>query len=440
MDYHSGVRPGKTETVPSKPFESPAELALAYTPGVSVPAMEIYKRRWNAYRYTNKGNLVAVISDGSSVLGLGNIGALASKPVMEGKAMLFKVYADIDAFDIELGTGDPDRFIAAVQAMAPTFGGINLEDIKSPECFYIEERLRGLLDIPVLHDDQHGTAVVVTAALINACHIVDKELSKVSIVICGAGAAAISVARMLLVAGACKENIVMVDSKGVVSTERSDINSIKAEFATTREYTTLSQAMSGADVFIGLSRGNLLSDKDIMSMAENAIILALANPTPEVEYKHAKAIRPDAIVATGRSDAPNQINNLLAFPYLFRGAMDTFSTTINEMMTFAAAQAIADVARQKTDDEINAKYGTELIFGKEYIIPKPGDKRLLCSVSSAVARAAMECGVARRKINSFKEYCDILRSRIEESNLFCKENVRHRLGEQHNKWQKLKEF
>lgn len=441
LEYHARDRAGKTATIATKPCCNPEELSLAYTPGVAEPAMEINKERWKAYRYTNKGNLVAVISNGSSVLGLGNIGALASKPVMEGKAMLFKMYADIDAFDIEIGEEEPQKFITAVQSLAPTFGGINLEDIKAPECFIIEEKLRNLLDIPVLHDDQHGTAVTVCAALLNACEVADKKLKNARIVICGAGTAAISTARMLCSMGIEKEQIVMTDSKGVISKERKDLNIYKAEFATGEKAGTLSEAMRGADIFIGLSRGNLLGDNDIAAMKEHAIIFALANPTPEIEYRHAKELRPDAIVATGRSDSPNQINNLLAFPYLFRGTLDTLSATINEHMMIAAAEAIASVAKDDATGEIEEEYGTELHFGKDYILPKPGDSRLLCAVSAAVARAAMESGVARRRIASFKEYCGILASRIEDGNCFYSDNIRHKGDHIHNnRRQRLQRF
>lgn len=428
LEYHSSGRPGKTGTAVTKPVTSPEELSLAYTPGVSAPSVEISKDRWKAYRYTNKGNLIAVISNGSSLLGLGNRGALASKPVMEGKAMLFKTYADIDAFDIEVSDEEPDRFIATVQALAPTFGGINLEDIKAPECFYIEKRLRSLLDIPVLHDDQHGTAVTVAAALINACKVTGKELGSIGIVICGAGAAALSSANMLLEMGIKKEQITMVDSKGVITTGRNGLDSMKAKFATQRPITTLSDAIKGADVFIGLSRGDLLTADDIRSMAAKPVIFALANPTPEIPYKEAKETRPDSVVATGRSDSPNQINNVLSFPYLFRGALDTLSVTINEKMKMAAAKAIAAVAQEPVPEEISKEYGKELTFGTKYILPKPGDRRLLTEVSSAVAKAAMESGVARRNIASFKEYRQALLRRIDNDSFFANDSVRHRVG------------
>ena len=428
LEYHSTGKAGKTSTIPGKPLETPEDLAMAYTPGVAAPAMEISKERWRAYRYTNKGNLVAVVSNGSSLLGLGNRGALAAKPVMEGKAMLFKTYADIDAFDIEISDEEPDRVVATVQALAPTFGGINLEDIKAPECFYIEKRLRELLGIPVLHDDQHGTAVTVAAALLNACEVTGKSIGSIRIIINGAGAAAISSAIMLLEMGVAQEQITMLDSKGVVSTRRTDLNEMKSRFATDSDMTTLSQAIKSADAFIGLSKGNLLSESDVKSMQPSPIIFALANPVPEVSYNRAKQWRPDAVVATGRSDSPNQINNVLSFPYLFRGALDTLSTTINEAMKIAAAKAIAAIAQLPASKEIEKQYGRTFTFGKEYILPKPGDKRLLTEVSAAVARAAMESGVARRGIASFNEYSQTLLKRVESENFFAREYVRHKMG------------
>ena len=428
LEYHSAVKAGKTSTIPAKPLETPGELALAYTPGVAAPAMAISQERWKAYRYTNKGNLVAVISNGSSLLGLGNRGALASKPVMEGKAMLFKTYADIDAFDIEISDEEPEKIVATVQALAPTFGGINLEDIKAPECFYIEKRLRELLDIPVLHDDQHGTAVTVAAALLNACKITGKKINNIRIVVNGAGAAAISSTNMLLEMGVERGQITMLDSKGVISTRRTDLNEQKARFATDSDMATLSQAIKGADVFIGLSKGDLLSESDVKSMQPSPIIFALANPVPEISYKQARQWCPGAVVATGRSDSPNQINNVLSFPYLFRGALDTLSTTINEHMKIAAAKAIAEIAQMPASREIEKQYGRAFTFGPEYILPKPGDRRLLTEVSAAVARAAMESGVARRGIASFNEYRQTLLSRVESENFFAREYVRHKMG------------
>ncbi len=427
LEYHSTDRAGKTATMPTKPVESPEQLALAYTPGVAAPAMEISKERWRAYRYTNKGNLVAVVSNGSSLLGLGNKGALASKPVMEGKAMLFKTYADIDAFDIEISDEEPEKIVATIQSLAPTFGGINIEDIKAPGCFYIEKRLRELLDIPVLHDDQHGTAVTVAAALLNACKVTGKSFNKIKIVINGAGAAAIASANMLLEMGIGPNQITMLDSKGVINTRRTDINEMKRRFATDSKATTLSQAIDGSDVFIGLSKGGLLSDNDVKSMAESPIIFALANPEPEISYSRAKQLRTDAVVATGRSDSPNQINNVLSFPYLFRGALDTLSTTINEAMKIAAARAIAGIAQEEITKEITEQYGRTFTFGHEYILPKPSDRRLLTKVSAAVAQAAMTSGVARRGIASFSEYSQTLLRRVDNCNFFAREYIRHKI-------------
>ncbi len=426
LEYHAGERAGKTEVIPSKPLGTVGELSLAYTPGVAAPVKEIDKERWKAYRYTNKGNLVAVVSNGSAVLGVGNVGALASKPVMEGKAMLFKIFADIDAFDIEVSEKDPDRIIATVQAIAPTFGAINLEDIKAPGCFIIEERLRSLLDIPVLHDDQHGTAVIITAALINACDIAGKEIPSIKVVICGAGAAGISTARMLAGIGVRKEHMTMVDSQGVISASRAGLDGAKKEFAVETGLTTLSQAMTNADVFIGVSKGNLLQGADLEVMAANPIIFALANPTPEIGYNEARRLRPDAIIATGRTDLPNQINNAIAFPYIFRGALDTLSTEINAQMLAAAARSIAGIARLPVNEEIKKRYGKQLAYGKEYILPKMGDPRLLTEVSAAVARAAMESGIARRSIASFSEYRSCLEARTQENSIFSKERLRHR--------------
>ncbi len=414
LEYHRGARPGKTEIIPTKPFGTPADISLAYTPGAAAPAMAINKERWNAYRYTNKGNLVAVVSNGSALLGLSNTGALSAKPVMEGKAMLFKIYADIDAFDIELSEEEPDKIVATVQNIAPTFGAINLEDIKSPDCFYIEERLRNLLDIPVMHDDQHGAATAIVAALTNAAEIAEKELKNLKIVINGAGAAAIATAKMLTKAGIARNNITMLDSKGVITIVRDKLTPQKALFATKETgMTTLAQAITGKDVFIGLSVGNIFTKEMALSMAENPIIFALANPTPEISYNQAKAARPDAIVATGRGDSPNQINNAIAFPYLFRGALDTLSTTINTAMLWAAAKAIASLAHEPVPEQIKKQYNSPLHFGKEYILPKINDERLLFAVTQAVAQAAMESGVARRRIASWKEYEEMLHCRIE---------------------------
>lgn len=441
LEYHSEGKAGKIEVQPSKSADSPEKLSLAYSPGVAAPAMEIDKERWKAYKYTNKGNLIAVISNGSAVLGLGNIGALASKPVMEGKAMLFKLYADIDAFDIEISDESPDSFVKNVQALSPTFGGINLEDIKAPECFYIEERLRSLVDIPVLHDDQHGTAVTVGAALINACEITGKKIKDIKCVICGAGSAGLSTARMLIRLGLDKKKLIIADSKGVITTLRTDIDKYKKEFATERDIESLDDAMKGADVFIGLSKGNLLKEENITSMAENPIVFALANPVPEIDYSKAKNIRPDAIVATGLSNHPNQINNVLAFPYLFRGALDTLSTTINKEMLIAASHAIAGIARKYTPKDIEERYNRRLKFGRDYILPKPGDIRLLTDVSVAVAEAAMKSGVARRPIASFKEYITTLLQRIDNENFFIKERMHHNNTKRvHNYYSREREF
>lgn len=425
LEYHSGEKPGKIEVMPTKPLESVDDLSLAYTPGVAAPVKEISGEKWKAYRYTNKGNLVAVVSNGSAVLGVGNVGAEASKPVMEGKAMLFKAFADIDAFDIELSDEEPDKFIATVQSLSPTFGGINLEDIKAPECFYIEEKLRRLLDIPVLHDDQHGTAVVISAALMNACKIKEKKLDRIKAVISGAGAAGLSTARMLSQIGVPKGNIIMVDSKGIINKQRKDLNSVKQEFATEIPAATLAEAMINADVFIGVSKGNVLKEHDLEVMADNPIIFALANPVPEISYGRAVHTRPDAIIATGRTDLPNQINNAIVFPYLFRGALDTLATTINSAMLQAAANAVARIAQEPVPECIEKRYGCRLTFGKDYLLPKMGDIRLLAEVSSAVAQAAMESGVARRRIVSFIEYRDTLLARVENSSLFCHGSLRH---------------
>ncbi len=414
LEYHEGERPGKTEVVPTKPHSTSKDLSLAYSPGVAAPASAISKERWNAYRYTNKGNLVAVVSNGTAVLGLGNIGAQASKPVMEGKAMLFKIFADIDAFDIEIGEQDPDKFIKTIQEISPTFGGINLEDIKAPECFYIEERLRNLLDIPVMHDDQHGAAVAITAALLNAAEVAGKEPESLKIVICGAGAAAISTARMLVRCGIMRKQITMLDSKGVISIARGKLPPVKALFATEdTSIATLADAVKDSDAFIGLSTGGILTREMVRTMADTPIIFALANPTPEIEYETALNARPDAIVATGRTDTPNQINNAIAFPYLFRGALDTLATGINHEMQMAAAKAIAALAHEPVPDKLNKKHNSSLSFGKEYIIPKIDDSRLLYNVSAAVARAAMESGIARRRIASWEEYREKLYCRVQ---------------------------
>ena len=437
LEYHEGERPGKTEVVPTKPHGTREDLSLAYSPGVAAPAAAISKERWNAYRYTNKGNLIAVVSNGSAVLGLGDIGSQAAKPVMEGKAMLFKTFADIDAFDIEIAEKDPDKIIKTVQNIAPTFGGINLEDIKAPDCFYIEERLRNLLDIPVMHDDQHGTAVTITAALLNAAEVAGKSFESLKIVICGAGAAAISTARLLVRTGVARKQITMVDSKGVITIARSILPPSKAQFATEEtSITTLADAVKECDVFIGLSTGGALTKEEVLAMAANPIIFALANPNPEIDYDVARAVRPDAIIATGRTDTPNQINNATAFPYLFRGALDTLATDINHNMQVAAVKAIAALAHEPVPDKIKKRYGSALTFGKEYIIPKIDDNRLLYNVSAAVAQAAMESGIARRSIVSWSEYRETLHCRVERETEHTHHMMHYREKELHKRYQK----
>jgi malate dehydrogenase (oxaloacetate-decarboxylating)(NADP+) len=413
LDYHSQGKPGKIEVIPTKPHSTQNDLALAYSPGVAEPCLEIEKNPEDVYKYTAKGNLVAVISNGTAVLGLGNIGALASKPVMEGKGMLFKIYADIDVFDLELDTTDIDKFVETVKILAPTFGGINLEDIKAPECFEIEKRLKDELDIPLMHDDQHGTAIISSAALINACEVAGKDLGKVKIVVNGAGAAAISCAKLYISVGAKKENILMLDSKGPISTDRTDIDETKKFFAQKTKLTDLAGAMKDADVFIGLSKGNIVDKKMIQSMAKNPIVFALANPDPEIPYEDAVAAREDIIIATGRSDHPNQVNNVLGFPYIFRGALDVRASKINEEMKLAAVYAIASLAKEPVPDSVNLAYGNKnLSFGKNYIIPKPIDTRLIYTVSPAVAKAAMESGVSKIKIDNWENYKEELSMRL----------------------------
>lgn len=397
LAYHEKPYPGKIDVLPSKAYDNQYDLSLAYSPGVAYPCEAIKSNPDDVYRYTCKGNLVAVISNGTAVLGLGNIGPLAGKPVMEGKALLFKVFAGIDCFDLELDAADPDRFIDAVKALAPTFGGINLEDIKAPECFYIEKRLKEELDIPVMHDDQHGTAIISAAALINALDIQGKKASDVKIVVNGAGAAAIACTKLWEALGVRHENIVMCDSKGVIRDDRDSLNETKRYFATSRrDIATLADAMKGADVFLGLSVKDVVSKDMLLSMAEKPIVFALANPDPEIAYDVAVGARPDLIFATGRSDFPNQINNVLGFPYIFRGALDTRAKAINEEMKLAAAKAIAQIARMPADSDLRKIYPDEnLTFGREYILPKPFDHRILTEVAPAVAVAAMESGVAR---------------------------------------------
>ncbi len=408
--YHSQGKPGKIEVVPTKPYRTQTDLSLAYSPGVAEPCLEIQKNPHDAYKYTNKGNLVAVISNGTAVLGLGDIGAMSGKPVMEGKSLLFKIYAGVDAFDIEVNEKDSDKFIEAVKAIAPTFGGINLEDIKAPECFEIERRLKAELDIPVMHDDQHGTAIISAAGLINAIDVAGKKLEDARIVVNGAGAAAISCTRLYCSFGARKENIVMLDSRGVIRVDRENLTEQKREFATTRDIHTLEEAVKDADVFVGLSKGNVLSKDMVRSMAKNPIIFALANPVPEISYEDAKDARPDVLMSTGRTDYPNQINNVIGFPYIFRGALDTAAKAINEEMKLAAARAIADLARRPVPDIVNRAYHVRnFTFGPDYFIPKPVDPRLITEVSMAVAKAAIESGVARKVITDWKAYRQQLR-------------------------------
>ncbi len=406
LRYHEGKRPGKIEVIPTKPYFTQTDLSLAYSPGVAEPCLEIQKDADNAYRYTDKGNLVAVISNGTAVLGLGNIGALSGKPVMEGKGLLFKIYAGIDVFDIEVDESDPDKFVEAVKAISPTFGGINLEDIKAPECFEIERRLKEELNIPVMHDDQHGTAIISAAGLLNALEVNGKDISKVQVVVNGAGAAAISCARLYVALGVKKENIVMLDSKGVIYDNRPNLTPEKVEFATSRrDISTLAEAMVGADVFLGLSKGNILTKDMVRSMAVDPIVFALANPVPEISYEEAMDSRPDVLMSTGRSDYPNQINNVIGFPYIFRGALDTAATAINEEMKLAAVHAIADLAKLPVPEVVNEVYHvSNLTFGKDYFIPKPVDPRLLTEVSAAVAKAAIESGVARKNITDWEAY------------------------------------
>ncbi len=410
LRYHAEGKPGKIEVVPTKPYSTQMDLSLAYSPGVAEPCLEIEKNPLDAYKYTSKGNLVAVISNGTAVLGLGDIGPLAGKPVMEGKGLLFKIFAGIDVFDIEVNEKDPDKFIETVKAIAPTFGGINLEDIKAPECFKIETRLKEELDIPVMHDDQHGTAIISGAGLINALEIAGKKIEDVKIVVNGAGAASISCTKLYIMLGAKKENIIMCDSKGVISTHRTDLNESKKFFATDRDIKTLAEAVVGADVFLGLSVANVLTKDMVRSMNANPIVFALANPNPEISYADAMASRDDIIFATGRSDYPNQINNVLGFPYIFRGALDTHAKAINEEMKLAAVYAIAELAKEPVPDVVNAAYKLKrTTFGRNYILPKALDPRLLTRVSCAVAKAAIESGVSRRTITDWEGYANHLR-------------------------------
>ncbi|NNK81820.1 MAG: NADP-dependent malic enzyme [Flavobacteriaceae bacterium] len=412
--YHALPSPGKIKVVPTKKYATQRDLSLAYSPGVAEPCLEIAKDLSNTYKYTIKGNLVAVISNGTAVLGLGNIGPEASKPVMEGKGLLFKIFADIDVFDIEVDTEDIDEFINTVKMIAPTFGGINLEDIKAPEAFEIERRLKDELNIPVMHDDQHGTAIISAAALLNALELTEKNIKDVKIVVSGAGAAAVSCTRLYQAFGAQKENIVMLDSKGVITTKRDNLSPQKAEFASNRDIETLDEAMKDADVFIGLSIANVLTTKMLLSMAKNPIVFAMANPDPEIEYNLAVSTREDIIMATGRSDHPNQVNNVLGFPFIFRGALDVRATKINEEMKKAAVKALAGLAKEPVPEQVNMAYGeTRLIFGREYIIPKPFDPRLIATVPVAVAKAAIQSGVATKPIENWEKYEDELYDRLD---------------------------
>ncbi|HEY0895435.1 MAG TPA: phosphate acyltransferase, partial [Sphingobacteriaceae bacterium] len=413
LEYHAQGRPGKIQVIPTKPTNSQRDLALAYSPGVAEPCLKIAENTDDVYKYTAKGNLVAVISNGTAVLGLGDIGPEASKPVMEGKGVLFKIFADIDVFDLELNTKDVDEFIRTVKALEPTFGGVNLEDIKAPECFEIERRLKEEMNIPVMHDDQHGTAIISAAALLNACELQKKKLDKVKIVVNGAGAAAISCSRLYVSIGAKKENIIMLDRSGVIRRDRPNLDTTKAEFATTRNCNTLEEAIKDSDVFIGLSSANVMTAEMLKTMAKNPIVFAMANPDPEIAYELAIKTRKDIIMATGRSDYPNQVNNVLGFPYIFRGALDVRARSINEEMKLAAVHAIANLTRKPVPETVNLAYNTtNLKFGKDYIIPKPLDFRLITEVSVAVAKAAIDSGVARKQITDWDAYREELKSRL----------------------------
>lgn len=413
--YHSRGRKGKLEVIPTKPYGTQFDLSLAYTPGVAFPCLEIEKNPDDVYQYTAKGNLVAVISNGTAVLGLGDIGAMAGKPVMEGKGLLFKVFADVDVFDIEIDEKDPGRLIEICAKIAPSFGGINLEDIKAPECFEVEQRLKEMLDIPVFHDDQHGTAIISGAGLMNALEITGKKIGDIKMVVNGAGAAAISCARLYMALGVRKENIVMVDSKGVINSRRTDLNKYKKEFVTERNINTLAEALYGADLFLGLSVAGVMTKDMLASMAPNPIVFAMANPNPEISFEDATSTRDDLIFATGRSDYPNQINNVLGFPYIFRGALDVRSAVINEEMKLAASYALAQLAKEPIIPEVLKAYNlTELKFGKDYIIPKPLDPRLISWVAPAVAKAAMETGVAKHPITDWDAYKESLDRRLRD--------------------------
>lgn len=413
LDYHKTEPKGKIEVIPSKPHSSQRDLSLAYSPGVAEPCLEIEKDPKTVYEYTSKGNLVAVISNGTAVLGLGDIGAEASKPVMEGKGLLFKIFADINVFDIEIDEKDPDKFIEIVKGIAPTFGGINLEDIKAPEAFYIEQRLKEELNIPLMHDDQHGTAIISAAALINALEISGKKIDEVKMVVNGAGAAAIACTKLYIALGLKKENVLMCDSKGVINHKRQNLTPEKIDFIANTDIETLEDALKGADVFVGLSKGNVMSAEMLQSMAENPVVFALANPTPEIDYNLAVSVREDVLMATGRSDFPNQVNNVLGFPYIFRGALDVQASGINEEMKLAAVHAIADLAKEAVPEMVKLAYNVKnLNFGREYFIPKPFDNRLLTKVSIAVAKAAIESGIAGKPISDFEAYENQLLDRM----------------------------
>lgn len=421
LDYHSEGRPGKIEVIPTKPSNSQRDLSIAYSPGVADPCMEIHNNKDEVFKYTAKGNLVAVISNGTAVLGLGDIGPEASKPVMEGKGVLFKIFADIDVFDLELNAKDPELFIQTVKAMEPTFGGINLEDISAPECFEIEQRLKEELDIPIMHDDQHGTAIITAAALLNALEIVAKKIDEVKVVFNGAGASAISCAKLYISCGVKPENLLMLDSRGVINTSRENLTDEKKQFIRETELNTLEEAVNGADVFVGLSKGGVLSTKIVKSMAKNPIVFALANPDPEITYRDATAARKDIIMATGRSDNPNQVNNVLGFPFIFRGALDVRAKKINEEMKLAAVHAIAALAKEPVPEIVNMAYNQHnMQFGKEYIIPKPFDPRLIYTVSPAVAKAAMDSGVARIPIEDWDAYKEELINRLGRDDKFVR--------------------
>jgi len=413
LDYHSSGKPGKIEVVPTKPYASQRDLSLAYSPGVAEPCLKIAENKEDVYKYTSKGNLVAVITNGTAVLGLGDIGPEASKPVMEGKGLLFKIFADIDVFDIELDANDPELFIQTVKAMAPTFGAINLEDIKAPEAFEIERRLKEELSIPIMHDDQHGTAIISSAALLNALELAEKNIEDVKIVVSGAGAAAISCARLYTMLGVQLKNIFLFDSKGLINNKRKDLDEQKQHFAMHDADQSLIEAMKGADVFLGLSKGNIVSKDMIAGMAKDPIVFALANPEPEISYKDAMSVRKDIIMATGRSDHPNQVNNVLGFPYIFRGALDVRATTINEEMKLAAVKAIASLAKETIPEEVIEAYGEKnILFGREQIIPKPLDPRLIYHIAPAVAKAAMDSGVAQKPIEDWVAYETELKKRL----------------------------